>query len=248
MQSEWIAALHFAHMWDFEAVKKQTLNKLSKSISDLITKTDLARKYEIEEWKVPCYRALVIRPESLQIEEARRLSEDFALKIARARETKMKYIAFPSEVKHMPVPPSLFQSYQICQKAEVLPKDLDKLRRVGDKTIEQSIRTEFAKERMFSFTIDWSPSCSCSLLLVSVMPRSTLTVEDGTTDKRRKQSVSEDGGTPSTDTEGVSHHLFLKTAQFEVGLSESHVKPELTHTNAIYRSEALYLLCRERGL
>lgn len=201
-QTEWIAALSFAHEWGFADVKERTLQKLSKLVTDAVIKMELVQRYQITKWKSPCLRSLITREEPFTLNEARRLKETFAMKIAELREEYMRLAAFPSGYKHEPPPPAFFQSYQICQKPEVKSEDIETLKNIGDSVIEEQIEKEFALERK------WDERDSPINSIVGSKPDSVLEMRRLLKDDARRmhassQNVTESGASSSLDAHAL---------------------------------------------
>lgn len=96
-EQEWLSVLRLASMWDFIKIRQTAIEKLQTRPLDLITKIELAHKYEIREWLFGAYLALGKRIEPLSVEEGHRLGFDFAIKMASVREQLLRdKIAHPN--------------------------------------------------------------------------------------------------------------------------------------------------------
>lgn len=96
-EQEWLSVLRLASMWDFLKIRQTAIEKLQARSLDLITKIELAHKYEIREWLFGAYLALGKRLEPLSVGEGQRLGFDFAIKMASVREQLLRdKIAHPN--------------------------------------------------------------------------------------------------------------------------------------------------------
>ena len=96
-EQEWLSVLRLASMWDFLKIRQTAIEKLQARPLDLITKIELAHKYEIREWLFGAYLALGKRVDPLTVEEGHRLGFDFAIKMASVREQLLRdKIAHPN--------------------------------------------------------------------------------------------------------------------------------------------------------
>lgn len=106
-EEEWLSVLSLANMWGFTKIRQTAIEKLQNNNIDLITKIELAHRYDIREWLFGAYLALGKRPEPLTVNEGARLGYDFALKMASVREQLLRdKIAHPNAYRQRPYAPS----------------------------------------------------------------------------------------------------------------------------------------------
>ena len=87
---EWLSVLHLAHMWGFMKIRQASIEQLQNDKTDLITRIELAHRYDIREWLFTSYVELGKRPEPISVDEAKRLGYEFAIKMAQVREMLYK--------------------------------------------------------------------------------------------------------------------------------------------------------------
>lgn len=84
---EWVAILRLAHMWKITEIRTLAIVNLERSISlPAIQKVELTHEFDIQDWYMSAYKALVKRSGALSVEEATQLGFEFAIKMAGARE------------------------------------------------------------------------------------------------------------------------------------------------------------------
>ena len=84
-------------MWGFTKIRQAAIDKLQNRDIDLITKIEIAHKFDIREWLYSAYLTLGKRDDPLTVEEGSRLGFDFALKMAQVRERLLRdKIAHPA--------------------------------------------------------------------------------------------------------------------------------------------------------
>ncbi|KAL5519555.1 hypothetical protein ACEPAH_1238 [Sanghuangporus vaninii] len=102
-EEEWLSVLSLSNMWGFSKIRQTAIEKLQNNDIDLITKIELAHKFDIREWLFGAYLALGKRLEPLSVEEGARLGYDFALKMANVREQLLRdKIAHPAAYRQRP--------------------------------------------------------------------------------------------------------------------------------------------------
>ncbi|KAI5117707.1 hypothetical protein M0805_003196 [Coniferiporia weirii] len=102
-EKEWLSILNLANMWNFTKIRQTAIEKLQRNNIDIVTKVELAHRYDIREWLFGGYLALGKREEPLTVEEAARLGFDFAVKMARVREQLLRdKIAHPNAYRTRP--------------------------------------------------------------------------------------------------------------------------------------------------
>ncbi|EJC98678.1 uncharacterized protein FOMMEDRAFT_143095 [Fomitiporia mediterranea MF3/22] len=105
-EEEWLSVLSLSNMWGFTRIRQTAIEKLQNNSIDLITKIELAHKYDIREWLFGAYLALGKRAEPLSVGEGARLGYDFALKMATVREQLLRdKIAHPNAYRQRPPAP-----------------------------------------------------------------------------------------------------------------------------------------------
>lgn len=101
--TEWLSVLDLANMWGFQKIRQTAIEKLQNNNIDLITKIELAHRYDIREWLYSSYLALGKREEPLTVDEGARLGYDFAIKMGQVRERLLKdKIAHPGAYRQRP--------------------------------------------------------------------------------------------------------------------------------------------------
>lgn len=106
-EEEWLSVLSLANMWGFTKIRQTAIEKLQNNNIDLVTKIELAHRYDIREWLFGAYLALGKRLEPLTVDEGARLGYDFALKMASVREQLLRdKIAHPNAYRQRPYVPS----------------------------------------------------------------------------------------------------------------------------------------------
>ncbi|KAL5519553.1 hypothetical protein ACEPAH_1236 [Sanghuangporus vaninii] len=86
---QWIKVLDLAQTWGFSGIRALAIQKLESADFGEVEKLELALKYQIEQWYAGAYLALAKRPESLSIDEGRRLGLELSLKMAGVRERRL---------------------------------------------------------------------------------------------------------------------------------------------------------------
>ncbi|THH08473.1 hypothetical protein EW145_g2676, partial [Phellinidium pouzarii] len=110
-EKEWLSILSLANMWGFTKIRQTAIERLQHNNIDLVTKIELAHKYDIREWLFGAYLALGKRVEPLTVDEGARLGFDFAIKMARIREQLLRdKIAHPNAYRQRPYIPSRVDS------------------------------------------------------------------------------------------------------------------------------------------
>ncbi|KAG9025614.1 hypothetical protein FS837_004864 [Tulasnella sp. UAMH 9824] len=86
---QWAAALHLATMWNFDALRKDIIIHVNKTISSAnpMDRIDASLKCKVEEWLHPAYQVLCERDDGLTNEEAKHLGLERAAAIWRIRES-----------------------------------------------------------------------------------------------------------------------------------------------------------------
>lgn len=87
-QQEWISVLKLSTMWEFTELRERAKQELSKQGMEMETvqKIECGRKYEIKEWVLEGYIALLRRSEIASDEEAERLGWKTVVKLYRLRD------------------------------------------------------------------------------------------------------------------------------------------------------------------
>ncbi|KAH8111838.1 hypothetical protein DFH11DRAFT_1512330 [Phellopilus nigrolimitatus] len=102
-EQEWLSVLGLANMWSFTKIRQTAIEKLQHNSIDLITKVELAHRYDIREWLYGAYLALGKRLDPLSVEESARLGYDFAIKMGHVRERLLRdKIAHPNAYRQRP--------------------------------------------------------------------------------------------------------------------------------------------------
>lgn len=84
---EWVAILRLAHMWKITEIRTLAIVNLERFISlPVIQKVELTHEFDIQDWYMSAYKALVKRSGALSVEEATKLGFEFAIKLAGTRE------------------------------------------------------------------------------------------------------------------------------------------------------------------
>ncbi|TFK74667.1 hypothetical protein BDN72DRAFT_833194 [Pluteus cervinus] len=83
---QWTSVLKLSTMWEFDKIRNLSIERLKAQLSDPIQKLVLARRYEIESWKLPAIRKLVERRDPITLREGMAIGIEAALKIASIRE------------------------------------------------------------------------------------------------------------------------------------------------------------------
>ncbi|OCB87074.1 hypothetical protein A7U60_g5809 [Sanghuangporus baumii] len=91
-REQWIKVLDLAQTWGFAGIRALAIQKLESADFGEIEKLELALKYQIKQWYAGAYLALAKRPESLSIDEGRRLGLELSLKMAGVRERRLTHI------------------------------------------------------------------------------------------------------------------------------------------------------------
>ena len=84
--AQWTSVLDLAHMWGFDQVRAVAIKHLSQQPLTPFRKVALSLKYDITEWYEDAYFNLARRSKPLEVEEAKLLGRDVAIKIARVSE------------------------------------------------------------------------------------------------------------------------------------------------------------------
>lgn len=101
-ETEWLAVLNLSNMWGFTRIRQAAIDKLQDRDIDLVTKIEIAHKFDIREWLYNSYLTLGKREEPLTVDEGMRLGFDFALKMAQVRERLLKdKIAHPAAYQRL---------------------------------------------------------------------------------------------------------------------------------------------------
>lgn len=105
---QWAAALHLATMWNFEALRKDIITHVNKTISNAspLDRIDASLKCKVEEWLHPAYQVLCQRETGLTNEEAEHLGLGRAAAIWRIREARR------------PIPTILSTCWNCCRNVE----------------------------------------------------------------------------------------------------------------------------------
>lgn len=117
----WSAVLRLSTMWQFEGKRKHAISVLNALASPL-QKLVLARAYDVQAWLHPAFVALCMRPDPLNLQEAKSLSLQDVLYIMTAREAlKSPFPGLKTEKavsayveKHMHVTPPSPKLPQSC--------------------------------------------------------------------------------------------------------------------------------------
>jgi len=101
-ETEWLAVLNLSNMWGFTRIRQAAIDKIHDRDIDLVTKIEIAHKFDIREWYYTSYLMLGKREEPLTVDEGLRLGFDFALKMAQVRERLLKdKIAHPAAYQRL---------------------------------------------------------------------------------------------------------------------------------------------------
>ncbi|CDO73446.1 hypothetical protein BN946_scf185013.g81 [Trametes cinnabarina] len=106
---DWASVLRITHLYDFEEHRKLAITHVEQ-LAGPIDRIILAREYDIPAWLEPAYCALVIREESLTLEEGTRLGMADVILIARMRHTVRGGLFIPSQQVSYYVRDSLFSA------------------------------------------------------------------------------------------------------------------------------------------
>jgi len=85
--SEWTSVLKLSTMWQFGEIRKLSIRKMSQFAIDPVDKIVIARDYRVMEWFTNSLNDLARRKEPLELHDVDRLGWDYALKIAKVRES-----------------------------------------------------------------------------------------------------------------------------------------------------------------
>lgn len=77
---EWTSILELSTFWDFKQLRARSIKELTE-ITSPIDRIVLAQTYNVPEWTLSGYRALVIRRKPVTTEEAERLGMQNVLKV-----------------------------------------------------------------------------------------------------------------------------------------------------------------------
>ena len=80
----WLIVLKLASLWQFRGLREVALKHLK--LEDCITRIQVAREYNVNEWFLPGMKDLVARRQPLTGDEINRLGVDFAAKVITLRE------------------------------------------------------------------------------------------------------------------------------------------------------------------
>lgn len=83
---EWVAILRLAHMWKVTEIRTLAIANLERISLPAIQKVELTHEFDIQDWYMSAYKALVKRSGALSVEEATKLGFEFAIKLAGTRE------------------------------------------------------------------------------------------------------------------------------------------------------------------
>lgn len=83
---EWVAILRLAHMWKVTEIRTLAIANLERISLPAIQKVELTHEFDIQDWCMSAYKALVKRSGALSVEEATKLGFEFAIKLAGTRE------------------------------------------------------------------------------------------------------------------------------------------------------------------
>jgi hypothetical protein len=84
---QWTAVLKLSTMWAFKSARQRAIEAIDGKTDPSFTKLDLALKYDIDDWLVPCYADICLRDRPLTLEEAEFLGFEKYHAIANIRET-----------------------------------------------------------------------------------------------------------------------------------------------------------------
>ncbi|KAI0933356.1 hypothetical protein AcV5_005519 [Taiwanofungus camphoratus] len=84
---EWISVLKLSTMWDFDRIRNIAIHKLTDIVRDPLQKVALAQRYWVDEWIISALNTLAQRESSVGVDDVAQLGLDWALKLARVRES-----------------------------------------------------------------------------------------------------------------------------------------------------------------
>lgn len=73
-------------MWEFAEIRDLAIANLERIGFSEVEKIEITHKFDIQEWYMPAYKALVKRSGALSVEEAAQLGFEFSIKLAGIRE------------------------------------------------------------------------------------------------------------------------------------------------------------------
>ena len=83
--ASWVSVLHIATEWGFKTIRELAIQSLAPIISP-VDQVVFGKKYAVDAWLLPGFRALCSREESLTLEEGRRLGLENVIAIDCARQ------------------------------------------------------------------------------------------------------------------------------------------------------------------
>lgn len=73
-------------MWEFADIRNLAISNLERIGFSEVQKIEITHKFDIQDWYMPAYKALVKRSDALSVEEAVQLGFEFSIKMAGIRE------------------------------------------------------------------------------------------------------------------------------------------------------------------
>lgn len=73
-------------MWEFADIRNLAISNLERIGLSEVQKIEITHKFDIQDWYMPAYKALVKRSDVLSVEEAAQLGFEFSIKMAGTRE------------------------------------------------------------------------------------------------------------------------------------------------------------------
>ncbi|RDB18093.1 hypothetical protein Hypma_000976 [Hypsizygus marmoreus] len=83
--SEWVSVLKLSTIWEFNAVRELAISTMTPMEIDPVSKIEVARAYQVDQWFCPALLQLVEEPQRPLLQDVNRLGIAFTLRVAELR-------------------------------------------------------------------------------------------------------------------------------------------------------------------